>query len=90
MNIEHISSQNAKDQVDVTHKGMMGNLILVDEEVNNKSLRSKNFSSKKEIMKKFKVPLDPVLQKASEWTEDQIMERTKKMASCAHSELFKI
>jgi crotonobetainyl-CoA:carnitine CoA-transferase CaiB-like acyl-CoA transferase len=59
---------------------MIGNLILVSEEVNN-ALQNRSFAEKKSVLQNAGVPLDPVLAIAEAWDGPKIHERTRSLAA---------
>lgn len=77
MTIEHISPQSPPaGTAMIAEYPMIGNLILVSEEVNN-ALQNRSFQEKKVILENAGVPLDPVLRNAQEWNGEKIHERTR-------------
>ena len=92
MTIEHVASQNAQagtTQLLPEIVGELGNLILIPEKLNTE-LANKPFLKKREILKKADVPLDDILKKATKWTDKEIRERTKLLASLGQSKVFKV
>jgi uncharacterized protein with ParB-like and HNH nuclease domain len=91
MTIEHLLAQNPKSK-DNNHddiKGLIGNLIFVNEELNNK-LANKDFKEKKEILVKSSVHLDDIVSKSTTWGEKEITKRTETLADIVYSKIFKI
>ncbi len=91
MTIEHILPQNpakkSKEHDDVV--GMIGNLILVDEDLNGK-LDNKEFLDKKAILAQTLVFVDGLIQNADKWGPEEIVKRTETMARVVYTEIFKI
>jgi hypothetical protein len=89
MSIEHISPQSAADRVGVDddHMAMIGNLVLVDDDL-HKRLGVKPFSRKRQILAGAGVPLDESIRAASAWTDKEIEARTKMLATVAYREVF--
>jgi hypothetical protein len=92
MSIEHLSSQSS--DLYKTHKdkliGKMGNLILVDENLNVK-LGKKGFTEKKRILANSKITiLDDYILGATNWDREQIDERTNLLAEMDYKQVFKI
>ncbi|XGW00104.1 MAG: DUF262 domain-containing protein [Leptolyngbya sp. BL-A-14] len=87
ISIEHLLPQS-KGNEDVV--GSIGNLILVDRETNSVGLRDFEFSEKISILTSKNYPIDPALLKVNQWTEAEIKERTKHMASKAYYEVWNI
>jgi hypothetical protein len=56
----------------------LGNLILVDQPLNTE-LGNKSFADKKRILAKSKAWVDPIIQNAESWDEDDIKKRTQKI-----------
>jgi uncharacterized protein with ParB-like and HNH nuclease domain len=89
LTIEHISAQNAADKVSAAHCAQLGNLILIDHELNNK-LGNKSFSEKKKILLESNVPLDSVIQNSDTWGEKQIEDRTKLLSKTAYEDVWRL
>jgi uncharacterized protein with ParB-like and HNH nuclease domain len=91
MTLEHVLPQNSTSKT-ANHGeivGSVGNLILVNESTNNK-MGSKPFATKKSILNSSHVFLDDVLKKATDWTKDEIENRTDFLAKLAYNKVFKI
>lgn len=65
----------------------IGNLILVDQTLNNK-LANKTFAEKVKLLKDAKVWVDPVILKAKEWGAPEIEKRTKLLAKEAYDKVW--
>lgn len=92
MTIEHLVSQSEIGMSDYTEEiiGQTGNLILVSEELNEK-LKNKPFKEKKEILKSEEYTLfDDVYELDDDLPPASIVERTKKLASIAYQDIWRI
>jgi hypothetical protein len=91
MTVEHISPENPNQaaKAKVTDVGLIGNLIFVSEETNGK-LKNKDFLSKKAILKNDHVPIDPVLDKATVWTDTEIRKRSEYFAKLAFEHIWNL
>jgi len=91
MTIEHILPQNPKNK-SVNHDlyyGVIGNLILIDESLNNK-LANKDFLMKVASLKAANIFIDASLNAAIKWDSAEIENRTEQLAELAYNEVFKI
>lgn len=90
--IEHIAPQSSVSASTLTDAqiGNIGNLILVEKGFNNNKLGNKTFAAKKALLQKSKVFLDPVIEKATDWTAVEITERAKWLATTAIQVVWKI
>ena len=68
---------------------MIGNMILVDDKLNNK-LSNKQFNRKKEILREAGIRLDRILGAADTWDMKKVIERTDYLAELAYDEVWKI
>lgn len=86
MSLEHIANQgNAADHELVA---MMGNLLYVDDALNDK-LGSKPFAEKRKILKSAKaVWVDERIAGATQWGRTEIEHRTTALAQAAYDELW--
>ncbi len=91
MTIEHLAPQKPLSNATATPDavGMMGNLLLVTEEL-NKNLANKAFGEKIKILKKSDVPLDDSLKNASKWDNSTIESRTKALTKLCYEKIFKV
>ncbi|PTS85785.1 DUF262 domain-containing protein [Pseudomonas sp. HMWF032] len=89
MTIEHLYPENPKSIKKLEDKivGKLGNLILIDQSLNEK-LANKDFSSKKEILLSHGVKLDEYIINATKWDEEKITERTNALAEKAYSTVW--
>lgn len=92
MTVEHVYSQNARgksnNSIDVPI-GQIGNLILVNKEI-NEQLGNRDFSQKKEMLTKTKFFADIVIKDACKWDAEEIEKRTEYLGRVAYEEVFKI
>ncbi|MCL6417772.1 DUF262 domain-containing HNH endonuclease family protein [Aestuariirhabdus sp. Z084] len=91
MTIEHIYPESPKGfkKLPDTIIGQLGNLILIDQDLNDK-LANKSFVEKKEILEEAKIPLDESIRDSEEWSEEQIKIRTAELAKRAYENVWKI
>jgi hypothetical protein len=76
MGIEHIAPENpAPGVTSPTSIGKLGNLLLLPDELNAR-LGNTDFKSKLAAYKKAGVPLDPILEHAQRWGDEEIARRT--------------
>jgi hypothetical protein len=87
MTIEHLAPETSSADPDVV--AQLGNLILVDQHLNTE-LGNKAFVDKKGILAKSKAWVDPMIQNAESWDEDDIRKRTQKLARLAYNTVWKI
>ncbi len=90
MTIEHLAPESGKSsQVSPADVAKIGNLILVDEALNNK-LANKPFKEKQAILKSHpEVWVDPFVLAAKQWTAKEIGERSVAMANAAFVKIWK-
>ena len=91
MSIEHIAPQNPPAQSGLSAETVaaIGNLILVPEKLNT-ALANKPFTKKRALLEKEKVPMDPILRDATQWTQSEINARQQALAKLCHEKVFKI
>jgi len=91
MTIEHILPQRlkTKEKDHDEYVGLLGNLVLVDEQMNDK-LANKPFLIKKNLLSKTNIHLDDTINKAKVWTNKEIENRTEKLATLVFTKVFKI
>lgn len=93
MTIEHILPQNPTSSMKLPNQdeyvGLIGNLILVSEEMNN-NLGTKSFPEKQFTLQSSSVYVDEKIVNATNWTESEIEARTLFIAQKAYNEVFKI
>ncbi len=89
MTIEHLSPQNPKGKAPLQKVGQLGNLILVNADLNNE-LDNKSFSEKKAILSKSRVALDEIIKKSEMWDEGKIEERTRFLSKIAYDKVWRL
>ncbi len=89
MTIEHLSPQNPKGKEPLENVGQLGNLILVNNDLNNE-LDNRSFSEKKAILAKSRVALDDIIKNSEKWDEEKVVERTKFLAKLASEKVWKL
>ena len=91
MTIEHLAPQSpaGKSSVSDEHIGMIGNLILTDAALNAK-LANKDFLAKRKLLENSRVWVDPLLKKATMWTDNEIEARAKALATLAEKTIWRI
>jgi uncharacterized protein with ParB-like and HNH nuclease domain len=91
MTIEHLAPENADitsgKQIPDLAIAQIGNLILVDNEL-NKKLSNKAFTEKKPILEQSSVWLDRHIKKATEWGKKEIEKRTSYLAKIAYEKVW--
>ncbi len=90
MTIEHIAPQGGPSPLPDEDVGCIGNLLLVEKGFNSKKLAAKGFATKKAALMRSKVFLDPVIEKATDWTKEEIAERAKWLAQSAFKKVWKV
>ncbi len=91
MTIEHLSPQNPSGNVILPDSimGNIGNMVIVSRELNRK-LANKQFLEKKKILKESGFIFDPILDQATEWSEELILNRLEWMSTEAFNTIWKI
>jgi uncharacterized protein with ParB-like and HNH nuclease domain len=91
MTIEHLAAQNAApaDKVSDVCCGQIGNLLLVDQDLNGK-LANNAPLVKRNMIQTSGIWLDSVLKDATSWGEQDIENRTKSLASLAYNEVWRL
>lgn len=91
MTIGHLLSQSSTSRgADADHVANIGNLVLVDESMNN-NLADKGFKDKLLMLGQAgQVWVDPVVLNATTWEAQQITKRAEEMARIAYREIWKI
>jgi hypothetical protein len=90
MTIEHLAPVAPGAGTAPTNVGAIGNLLLVTEEINSKTLANKAFDKKKAELKKAKVLLDDSIENASSWGEAEVTARTIALAKLSQEKVFKV
>jgi len=91
LTVEHIRSQSSAANAEShQHVAMLGNQILVPEDVNAQQLKDKSFESKRQVLasKNFPVWVDKRVLDASAWNNDAIVQRTKEMAKLSYERIW--
>jgi hypothetical protein len=88
MTIEHLAPENPSKLAGFTDEEVasIGNLILVDQKLNNK-LGNKSFADKKKHLKGI-AWIDPEVRNASSWASSDIESRAKRMADRAYNKIW--
>jgi hypothetical protein len=90
MTIEHVAPESPPAGTALTNGiGRFGNLLLLDQESNDKAA-NKSFVEKKKIYQATGVPLDTTLAAATNWTPAEIDARTKALAKLGHEKVFRV
>lgn len=91
MTIEHIYPENPKYEKSLAASviGQIGNLILIDQDLNDK-LANKSFKEKKNILTDKGINLGETLKQAEDWNEDAIGQRTAELSKMAFEKVWKI
>lgn len=89
MTIEHISAEKAAGAAQPGNAGLLGNLILLPQEL-NVQLGNKPFSLKLPAFVSAAIPLDSHLSSAKTWGDKEILARTEYLAQLAYDEVFRV
>jgi len=91
MTIEHILPQSVGEETaDEFDVGAIGNLILINENLNGK-LGNKNFKEKKKILNDFNgIYCDDYLKKSSSWDDASIGKRGVQLAKIGYNDIWSI
>lgn len=84
--IEHILPQASNN----TNAHLIGNLVLVPAEFNNKKLKTKSFTEKKKLLVENGYKPDDVIESSTNWADTEILSRTEDMAAYAYDHVWKI
>jgi len=89
MTIEHLAPENPPQPTGLSDDQLasIGNLILVDESLNNK-LANKDFPEKRAILRAANLWVDPVVLDAAAWGEQQITERGRALAKESYEQVW--
>ncbi|WP_289022011.1 DUF262 domain-containing HNH endonuclease family protein [uncultured Salegentibacter sp.] len=89
MTIEHMHAEQDKTKaIDISEIGMIGNLILMEENLNGK-LGNRPFKKKKPHYLSSKIQLDEYIKDADDWDAEEIRTRTNYIADKLFDEVFK-
>lgn len=86
--IEHIAPESPAGANPSKSVGNIGNLILVDEALNEK-LKNKKFEEKKKILQEAGCKLEGTLKDAEKWTDDEVAQRTEELAALSYQYAMK-
>ena len=89
MTIEHLSPQNPKGEDPLENVGQLGNLILMNADLNNE-LDNKSFSDKKALLANSRVALDEVINNSEVWDKENVEKRTKYLSKIAYEKVWKL
>ncbi len=91
MTIEHLAPQTVTTswKVSEDHVGVMGNLLLVSEDL-NEQLGTKTFKSKKELLLGEDSKLYGFLKNETRWNNDRVKARTLELAQLCHDKMFQV
>ena len=91
LTIEHVAPQSGigKNSWDAQTVGQLGNLIFLDQKMNEK-LEEKPFNEKKRLLQKdgYEIPL--YMLNATSWTPAEVREHTEEMAKTAYDQIWKV
>lgn len=87
MTIEHLSPQNPKNNNPLENVGQLGNLILINTDLNNK-LDNKSFAEKKDILINSRVIIDDLIKNTQIWNKNKVEERTKHLSKLAFEKIW--
>lgn len=89
MTIEHIYAEKDKSKaIDINDIGKVGNLLLMDEGLNGQ-LGNKPFKIKKPVYVTSNIYLDDEVKNATDWSKEDIIDRTEKIAEKLFDAVFK-
>ncbi len=91
LTIEHIAPENPEKGGELTDEQVasIGNLIVVDQALNNK-LANKSFTDKKKILENANIWVDPIILNATSWGSVEIESRARSLASEAYNKVWKV
>jgi len=87
LTIEHILSESTLVDDSDAHVANIGNLILLDRKTNSEIVTNKAPTDKFKILKEMNYPMKEALLSDSCWSNEQIENRTKKMAEVIYDSL---
>ncbi len=87
MTIEHILSESSLGGDPDAYVANIGNLILLDRKTNSEIVTNKAPTDKFKILKEMNYPMKESLISDSCWSNEQIENRTKKMAEVIYDSL---
>jgi len=88
LTVEHLVPQgkNRPNSVPATDAARIGNLILVTEEINAR-LADESFTEKRKVLKKV-AGIEPELLAAPSWSTAEILDRSKRLAARAYTDVW--
>jgi uncharacterized protein with ParB-like and HNH nuclease domain len=91
LTIEHLHPQSKENDEGWSDEyvGSLGNLIFLDQKMNEK-LDSKKFHDKKSLLLDAGYDLPIFVKNSHQWTPKEVMEHTESMAETAYNEIWKI
>ena len=89
MTIEHLAPQHPKDGSPLGNVGYIGNLILVNQELNSQ-LDNRSFTKKLEILKASRVWIDKQISSSKDWGNEDIEDRSKNLAKLAYEKVWQL
>lgn len=91
LTIEHIHPQSKSNKVSWTDEviGCLGNLIFIDQKMNEK-LDTKSFAEKKAILENNGYDFPEFIKNTSKWNSSLVLKNADQMASIAYTKLWKI
>jgi Protein of unknown function (DUF1524) len=92
MTIEHLAPENPAGAATVSdaNVGSIGNLLLVEKGFNSNNLANKSFTAKKALLQQSKVFMNPIIENATKWTDTEVTERAKWLATNAIQKVWKL
>jgi hypothetical protein len=89
MTIEHLAAQNAFGPNPISDErcAEIGNLILLDHELNEK-LGNEPFPEKLKIIQNSIMQLESAITKAQKWSDTEISKRTERLATLAYNKVW--
>jgi len=91
LTIEHIAPENPLGETVLSDEQIasVGNLIVIDQELNNK-LSNKEFSNKKKLLQSSNVYIDPEITQARTWGAKEIEQRSRFLADQAYKVIWRL
>ena len=91
LTIEHISPQSniGKDSWNDRNIGQLGNLIFIDQKM-NQLLDKKPFKEKKKLLESEGYDMSQFMRDSIQWTPAEVSEHTEQMAKVGYDEIWKV
>ena len=91
MTIEHIAPQKPSDKSGgfASYVGLIGNLILLPSELNEK-VENRAFAAKKDEYVRRYVPMDDILLNANGWGQIEVEARTVHLAKLLYEQILRV